>query len=69
MFTRGWGLILFVSSESALQIPVEMVHYGTSKVHESPGPAWVPLAHRQLVPHEGYPQVNDARDSSPAVAP
>ncbi len=31
MFARGWGRILFVSSESALQIPVEMVHYGTTK--------------------------------------
>jgi NAD(P)-dependent dehydrogenase (short-subunit alcohol dehydrogenase family) len=31
MATRGWGRILFVSSESALNIPKEMVHYGMSK--------------------------------------
>jgi NAD(P)-dependent dehydrogenase (short-subunit alcohol dehydrogenase family) len=31
MVTRGWGRIQFVSSESALQIPTEMVHYGTTK--------------------------------------
>lgn len=28
---RNWGRILFVSSESALQIPAEMVHYGMTK--------------------------------------
>ena len=31
MSERGWGRIVFVSSESALQIPVEMIHYGVSK--------------------------------------
>jgi NAD(P)-dependent dehydrogenase (short-subunit alcohol dehydrogenase family) len=31
MIARGWGRILFVSSESGLQIPVEMIHYGTTK--------------------------------------
>lgn len=31
MVTRGWGRILFVSSESALNIPKEMIHYGMSK--------------------------------------
>lgn len=31
MRDRGWGRIQFVSSESALNIPVEMVHYGVSK--------------------------------------
>jgi len=31
MFERNWGRILFISSESALQIPVEMIHYGTTK--------------------------------------
>jgi NAD(P)-dependent dehydrogenase (short-subunit alcohol dehydrogenase family) len=31
MRERGWGRILFVSSESALQIPKEMIHYGTTK--------------------------------------
>jgi NAD(P)-dependent dehydrogenase (short-subunit alcohol dehydrogenase family) len=31
MAARGWGRILFVSSESALNIPKEMIHYGMSK--------------------------------------
>lgn len=31
MAKRGWGRILFVSSESALNIPREMIHYGTTK--------------------------------------
>lgn len=31
MRARGWGRIQFVSSESALNIPAEMVHYGVSK--------------------------------------
>lgn len=31
MAERGWGRVQFLSSESALQIPAEMVHYGTTK--------------------------------------
>ncbi|MGD9695759.1 MAG: SDR family NAD(P)-dependent oxidoreductase [Thermoleophilia bacterium] len=31
MVGRGWGRVIFVSSESALQIPAEMVHYGMTK--------------------------------------
>ncbi|MET0402782.1 MAG: SDR family oxidoreductase, partial [Cystobacter sp.] len=31
MRERAWGRILFISSESALNIPQEMVHYGTTK--------------------------------------
>jgi NAD(P)-dependent dehydrogenase (short-subunit alcohol dehydrogenase family) len=31
MVARGWGRIVFVSSESALNIPADMVHYGFSK--------------------------------------
>ena len=31
MLARNHGRILFVSSESAIQIPVEMIHYGTTK--------------------------------------
>jgi NAD(P)-dependent dehydrogenase (short-subunit alcohol dehydrogenase family) len=31
MALRGWGRILFVSSESALNIPREMIHYGMTK--------------------------------------
>jgi NAD(P)-dependent dehydrogenase (short-subunit alcohol dehydrogenase family) len=31
MARRGWGRVIFVSSESALNIPKEMIHYGTTK--------------------------------------
>ena len=31
MAERGWGRVIFVSSESAVLIPTEMVHYGMSK--------------------------------------
>jgi NAD(P)-dependent dehydrogenase (short-subunit alcohol dehydrogenase family) len=31
MLARDWGRIVFISSESALNIPKEMIHYGTSK--------------------------------------
>ncbi|MDO9314181.1 MAG: SDR family oxidoreductase [Burkholderiaceae bacterium] len=31
MRAKNWGRIVFVSSESALQIPVEMIHYGMTK--------------------------------------
>jgi NAD(P)-dependent dehydrogenase (short-subunit alcohol dehydrogenase family) len=31
MAERGWGRIVFVSSESALNIPQEMIHYGMTK--------------------------------------
>jgi NAD(P)-dependent dehydrogenase (short-subunit alcohol dehydrogenase family) len=32
MLERGRGRLVFVSSESALNIPPEMVHYGTTKL-------------------------------------
>lgn len=31
MKRRNWGRVVFISSESALQIPVEMIHYGMTK--------------------------------------
>src|SRR6202035_1958414 len=31
MRRRNWGRIVFISSESALNIPVEMIHYGMTK--------------------------------------
>jgi NAD(P)-dependent dehydrogenase (short-subunit alcohol dehydrogenase family) len=31
MKQKNWGRIIFISSESALQIPVEMIHYGMTK--------------------------------------
>jgi NAD(P)-dependent dehydrogenase (short-subunit alcohol dehydrogenase family) len=32
MVERNWGRIVFVSSESAVHIPTEMVHYGVTKL-------------------------------------
>ncbi|OQR62907.1 oxidoreductase [Streptomyces maremycinicus] len=32
MADRGWGRIIFVSSESALNVPPGMVHYGATKI-------------------------------------
>jgi NAD(P)-dependent dehydrogenase (short-subunit alcohol dehydrogenase family) len=32
MVERNWGRILFISSESALNIPREMIHYGMTKL-------------------------------------
>lgn len=31
MVKKGWGRILFLSSESALNIPADMIHYGMTK--------------------------------------
>jgi NAD(P)-dependent dehydrogenase (short-subunit alcohol dehydrogenase family) len=31
MLERNWGRIIFISSESGLQIPKEMIHYGLTK--------------------------------------
>jgi NAD(P)-dependent dehydrogenase (short-subunit alcohol dehydrogenase family) len=31
MLQRSWGRIIFISSESGLQIPKEMIHYGVTK--------------------------------------
>jgi len=31
MKERHWGRMIFISSESGLQIPAEMIHYGTTK--------------------------------------
>lgn len=31
MLEKNWGRILFISSESGVQIPEEMIHYGVSK--------------------------------------
>jgi NAD(P)-dependent dehydrogenase (short-subunit alcohol dehydrogenase family) len=31
MLRRNWGRIIFISSESGVQIPAEMVHYGLTK--------------------------------------
>jgi NAD(P)-dependent dehydrogenase (short-subunit alcohol dehydrogenase family) len=31
MKTANWGRIIFISSESAVNIPVEMIHYGVTK--------------------------------------
>jgi NAD(P)-dependent dehydrogenase (short-subunit alcohol dehydrogenase family) len=31
MLAGGWGRVIFISSESAVQIPAEMIHYGMTK--------------------------------------
>jgi NAD(P)-dependent dehydrogenase (short-subunit alcohol dehydrogenase family) len=31
MLAAGWGRVIFISSESAVQIPSEMIHYGMTK--------------------------------------
>ena len=31
MLKRNWGRIVFISSESGLNIPKEMIHYGVTK--------------------------------------
>ncbi len=31
MKAANWGRVIFISSESAVQIPAEMIHYGTTK--------------------------------------
>ena len=31
MKSRNWGRIIFISSESGVNIPVEMIHYGVTK--------------------------------------
>jgi NAD(P)-dependent dehydrogenase (short-subunit alcohol dehydrogenase family) len=31
MIAKNWGRILFISSESAIQLPEEMIHYGMTK--------------------------------------
>jgi NAD(P)-dependent dehydrogenase (short-subunit alcohol dehydrogenase family) len=31
MIEKNWGRIIFISSESAIQIPAEMIHYGMTK--------------------------------------
>ncbi|MDB5731019.1 MAG: putative short-chain dehydrogenase, partial [Variovorax sp.] len=31
MVERGWGRVIFISSESALNIPADMIHYGFTK--------------------------------------
>lgn len=31
MVDKGWGRVVFISSESARNIPVDMIHYGVSK--------------------------------------
>ncbi|MDJ1491775.1 SDR family oxidoreductase [Cytophagaceae bacterium DM2B3-1] len=31
MLEKNWGRVIFISSESAIQIPTEMIHYGMSK--------------------------------------
>jgi NAD(P)-dependent dehydrogenase (short-subunit alcohol dehydrogenase family) len=34
MLARNWGRVIFISSESGIQIPEEMIHYGMTKAAE-----------------------------------
>ncbi|SQC44270.1 dehydrogenase [Klebsiella pneumoniae] len=31
MVSKGWGRVVFISSESARNIPADMIHYGVTK--------------------------------------
>ena len=31
MLTRGWGRVLFIGSESGINVPADMIHYGVTK--------------------------------------
>ena len=31
MKNQNWGRVIFISSESAVQVPAEMIHYGFTK--------------------------------------
>lgn len=35
MVEKGWGRIVFISSESAVNIPAEMIHYGMTKTAQA----------------------------------
>jgi NAD(P)-dependent dehydrogenase (short-subunit alcohol dehydrogenase family) len=35
MKATGWGRLIFISSESAVNIPVEMIHYGVTKTMQA----------------------------------
>lgn len=34
MLAKNWGRIIFISSESGIQIPTEMIHYGVTKTSQ-----------------------------------
>ena len=42
MLKQNWGRIIFISSESGLNIPAEMVQYGTTKTRSSRSRAALP---------------------------
>jgi len=44
MRVRDWGRVVFVSSESAVQIPAEMIHYGMTKTAQLAIARGVPVA-------------------------
>ena len=58
MKAANWGRIIFISSESAVNIPVEMIHYGVTKTMQ------VALARgsgRNDIGHRCYSQFNSRR--------
>ena len=49
MKAANWGRIIFISSESAVNIPVEMIHYGVTKTmtdRAGPRPGRNDIGHR-----------------------
>lgn len=38
MVQKGWGRVVFISSESACNIPADMIHYGVTVNSVLPGP-------------------------------
>src|SRR5258708_7728345 len=42
MKQRNWGRIVFISSESAINTPTEMIHYGMTKTAQLPVPPRLP---------------------------
>jgi hypothetical protein len=55
MKKRNWGRIVFISSESAVQIPAEMIHYGMTKT------AQLAISPRLGGNHRGYGRYREYR--------
>ena len=71
MKRANWGRIIFISSESAVQIPTEMIHYGMTKLAQiavsrglAEALAGLHYAH-ELCDYDGSPLGIVHRDVSP----
>ena len=51
MKRANWGRIIFIASESAVQIPAEMIHYGTTKTAQLAVLAWPGRGRRRFRHH------------------